>query len=197
MWKHGFLVCYDGNSIVPMAVYSFCSLILKMLDALWASHVIKTDVFSIMFFACINEKIFISTTVNFVFLQEGILFLSVINSSVTNITWKPGSWTFPLLQFFTQPSSEKLLARKQWTLGCFPLSSHHQCWWLYPVTSGNSRDTTNLILAAKPFRTSCCCQMYLVEWTDKQCSHLSGQRVLELYNNYPFEAEDRIISPPY
>lgn len=76
---------------MPTAVYSFCSLIPKMLDALWASHVIKTDVFSIMFSACINEKIFISTTVNFVFLQEGILFLGVINSSVTNITWKPGS----------------------------------------------------------------------------------------------------------
>lgn len=197
MWKHGFLVCCDGNSIVPMAVYSFCSLIPKVLDALWASHVIKTDVFSIMFSACIKEKILISSRVNFGFLQEGILFLSVINSNVINITWKPGSWTFHLLQFFPQPSSEKLLAKKQLTLGCFPLSSCQQCWWLYPVTSGNRRDTSNPIPAAKPFRTSCCCQMDLVGWIDKQCSDLSGQRILELNSNYLFEAEDKIISPPY
>lgn len=64
---------------------------MQVLQTLWASHVINTDLFSIMLSACIHEKFIIFTKVKFVFLQEGVLFLSVINSSVTNITWKPGS----------------------------------------------------------------------------------------------------------
>lgn len=63
--------------------------------------------------------------VKFLLLPEGVLFLSVINSRVTNITWKPGRWMFPFLQFFTQPSSENILLKQRTTSGCFPLSSHH------------------------------------------------------------------------
>jgi len=51
----------------------------------------KQRLFLIMFSAYINKKFIIFTKGKSGFLQEAISFLSVINASVTNITWKPGS----------------------------------------------------------------------------------------------------------